>query len=192
MIFSAESVIVAYFFRHMWDVPVSWFTVTYWKVYQMLVLLALEAISQLLMRPVQKRFVGDLLLGPATFFAKVSLLLLYLRLFGKTNRTFRIKIYITIAFCACLYWVNVPLGAYFCAPKPGQEWDSPEVFALCSRSLPYAIVQGVLNVVVDFWLLWLPLPVIWNLNMALKKRLGVIALFMTGCLYGFPPHQYLE
>ena len=35
---------------------------------------------------------------------------------------------------------------------------------------------------VDFYLLYLPLPIVWKLQMDRKRKLGVIAIFLTGLM----------
>ena len=46
-----------------------------------------------------------------------------------------------------------------------------------------AYIQGIFNVVSDFYLLILPIPVVWQLQMPSKRKIGVCAIFMTGILY---------
>ena len=43
-------------------------------------------------------------------------------------------------------------------------------------------IQGVFNVVSDFYLLLLPVPVVWNLQMPLRKKIGILTIFTTGLL----------
>jgi hypothetical protein len=99
-----------------------------------------------------------------------------------SKKNFRTIIYLTLAFCALLYFINVPLEAALCAPWHGESWADITVLQNCSRLLPFAIIQGSLNVVVDFWLLWIPVPIIWNLNMKADKKLFVAGIFMTAIL----------
>ena len=132
-------------------------------------------------RPPQELFAQEILLGPAIFFAKLALLLLYLRLFSPSKRM-RYLIYFGIVFSFCLYFTNLPLDAIMCAPRHGQAWDDLNVLAQCEKTLPFAIVQGTLNVAVDLFVLWLPIPVVWHLNMPTKKKIGIIGIFTTGLL----------
>ncbi|MCJ1346583.1 hypothetical protein MMC31_004801, partial [Peltigera leucophlebia] len=43
-------------------------------------------------------------------------------------------------------------------------------------------VQGIFNIVSDFYVLVLPLPVVWKLQLPLRKKIAVSAVFMTGLL----------
>jgi len=150
----------SYTFRHQWDTPVSWYDV----------------------KRAKYSFAISTILGPGTFFAKASVLFLYRRVFSGSDKRFKIIIWITMGWCFALYWVNVPLQAGFCAPFKGQGWADTSVYARCSRFLPFAIVQGTLNVIVDFWMLYIPLPIIWSLKMQRNKKLWIGGIFLTGIL----------
>ena len=73
----------------------------------------------------------------------------------------------------------IPIDAALCAPGIGQPW---RVQVKCERSLAYGLVQGPSNVILDIFLLILPMRPIWKLNLPLKKKVGVLAIVMTGTL----------
>ncbi len=102
------------------------------------------------------------------FFAKLSLFLLYLRVFAP-QRHMRYLIYFGIGFGFCLYWLLVPIEAYFCAPAPG-------------KSVPVGLVQGPLNVVEDIFILLLPVRSVLNLHLPLNRKLQILGIFMTGIM----------
>lgn len=52
---------------------------------------------------------------------------------------------------------------------------------LPAKVLPYC--SGAINVVTDFYLLILPIPCIWGLNLRLGRKLRALALFGLGILY---------
>ena len=122
-----------------------------------------------------------MLLGPSAFFAKVSLLLLYLRIFGPRKST-RYAIYAGLAFAVPLYSVNIPIEAYYCAPSAGKGWTVSEIGPKCWNSIVLGLVQGPLNVVLDLFLFVLPIPVVMGLQMSLGRRMAVLAVFFTGLL----------
>ncbi|KAI4240728.1 MAG: hypothetical protein L6R40_004973 [Gallowayella cf. fulva] len=45
-----------------------------------------------------------------------------------------------------------------------------------------ALVGGPFNLVSDLYLLLMPLPAVWQLQLPLRKRLGVAGVFLTGSL----------
>ncbi|KAF2964970.1 hypothetical protein GQX73_g8604 [Xylaria multiplex] len=151
---------LSYVSRHIWDVPVIWFTENYWKY----------------------RFAGNTLQALAYFISRLPILLLYLRLFG-TKRSFRVAVYIAIAAAAGFYIPSIPLISYFCTPSPGGDWGSLDVFAKCQRLLDWALVQGSGDVALNVYILLLPIPPITRLQLPLNKKLGVLAIFLTGLLY---------
>ena len=54
--------------------------------------------------------------------------------------------------------------------------------ARCQESILYGEVQGAFNLVSDFYVLVTPIPAVWALQMPMKKKIGIIAIFMTGLL----------
>ncbi len=55
-----------------------------------------------------------------------------------------------------------------------------------SPRVPYgvtlAVVQGAVNVWSDLYILRLPIPGVWQLQLPLGKKIGVSAMFLTGLL----------
>ena len=125
-----------------------------------------------------------MLLGPAIFAGKTSLLSFYYRVFSSV-KLFRYKIYGAIIVCALFQLAMVPIVAASCAPKIGQSWGLESATAdipRCDKSLVYGVIQGTTNVVLDVYILYLPIPVVLGLNLSMRRKLGVLAIFMTGML----------
>ena len=118
-------------------------------------------------------------IGPATFFAKASILLLYLRLFAPKT-WFRYTIWCTMGFMFALYFSYIAVNASLCAPRPGQSWLFPGVLQKCLRQETYLIIQGGCNVAIDVLILVLPVPVIMKLRMKKSRKIGILAVFGTG------------
>ncbi|KAF2196237.1 hypothetical protein GQ43DRAFT_445305 [Delitschia confertaspora ATCC 74209] len=147
-------------FRHLWDIPASWFD-----------------------SPRSKwSFALSMILGPATLFPKVAILLLYLRLFSGASRTFKILIYCTIGWCVAQYTVNIFNDIALCVPRKGENWASSTSYARCFRQMTWAVMQGVLNVFTDVWLLVLPLPTIFQLRLSVGRKMWLVGLFTTAIL----------
>jgi hypothetical protein len=89
-------------------------------------------------------------------------------------------IYIGIGISFVIYWVVIPLEMYFCIPRPGQLWTDISLGATCTYEEPYSILLGTWNAIVDIYLLCLPIPVVWRLNMGRGRKLGVLSIFMLG------------
>lgn len=52
------------------------------------------------------------------------------------------------------------------------------------EGLPYA--SGAINVATDIYVLVLPIPCIWNLNLKMRRKLRTVAIFGLGILYDSP------
>ncbi len=130
----------------------------------------------------KQSIVFGLIYGPTVFFTKLSLFLLYLKIFFPSQR---IKYFIWggLAVSFLVYTATTIAFAVFGMPKPGQKWV--EVIArpnFHKESNTHGLVFGSFNVVSDFYLLILPMPILWHLKMPLRRKLGVITIFMTGLL----------
>ena len=119
-----------------------------------------------------------MLLGPTAFASKSSLLLLYHRVFYP-HKYMRYNIYGGLIFCGATQLIMIPIDAALCAPPIGQPWRTQ---TRCQKSLAYGLVQGPSNVILDIFLLVLPIQPVLDLQLPLKKRIGVLAIFMTGTL----------
>lgn len=125
-------------------------------------------------------FLQTMTLGPMIFFAKLSLFLLYHRLF-RIQKSIRYAIIFGIIFSFLNFSSQLIVSAIFCTPKVGHPWDLA-VAAKCSRGEASVVVLGVGNLILDIYLLILPIPVILPLKLSVKKKIGVFAIFMAGLL----------
>ena len=120
-------------------------------------------------------------MGPMMFFAKSSLLLLYLSIFG-LKKSFRYATYTAIVVTFCNYWTFIPLTAYYFAPSPGKAWSITSIGTKCPTAAPYGIATGVVGILLDLFIVILPIPVVLRLQMSRRKRIAVLAVFLTRIL----------
>ncbi|PTB68949.1 hypothetical protein BBK36DRAFT_2315 [Trichoderma citrinoviride] len=145
--------------RHQWNVPVCWYTASYMKIL----------------------FAQGVMLGPVIFFLKTAIWLLYLQIFS-AHRTIRIIVYVGIVVTALTYWTTVPLELAYGCPTPGTTWTDLLTDGKPAKLIYYGPVQGSLAVIIDICIFVLPLPVLWKLNMTLRKRIALCAVFFTALL----------
>ncbi|KAL8804142.1 MAG: hypothetical protein Q9223_005900 [Gallowayella weberi] len=111
--------------------------------------------------------------GPTMFFTKLSLLLLYYRIFAPDRMTKNLVI-LGIIYCFVLYTSYLLLTFLLCQsqiiPYCKHQWN---LFLLTTSGL---------NVFGDFYLLAIPLAAIAKLHMPFREKLGVSAIFFTGLL----------
>ena len=109
---------------------------------------------------------------------KISILLLYQRIF--VIRLFQRITWGCVAFVAMIWISNTLVAIFACTPVRG-FYDS-SVQAKCINSVQFYWASAVLNVITDFTILVLPMPVVWKLDMTSKRKVGVSLLFVVGGL----------
>ena len=122
-----------------------------------------------------------MLYSPAILMAKLSLLLLYLRVFH-VNVRMRYCIYLTMGFLIMFYTATLIAYAVLSIPKPGQTQLAAILSVNTAKDIPLGITQGAVNVASDSFIFCLPIPVLWKLQLPRRKKVGVLAIFMTGLL----------
>lgn len=142
--------------RHAWDTPISFIDETWLK----------------------RNAALCLLYGPAMFFAKAAVCTLYLRIFN-TVTWMRYAAWGAIVVLGITYGTMVPVYAVFSFPYGDEKWDLALTMKV-GRVDRMAISTGTINVASDIFLLAIPVPIIMKLNLSLRKRIGLSAVFMTG------------
>ena len=124
----------------------------------------------------------DMLSGPSTFCAKLSLFLLYYRLFAP-HQWIRYLVYLGIGSSAATYTASTIMYGYLCLPRHGQSWTEAVLSSRCHKqTIILGYVQGPFNILSDLYLLFLPLSSVWQLHLPLRKRLGIAVIFLSGSL----------
>ncbi|KID81220.1 hypothetical protein MGU_11411 [Metarhizium guizhouense ARSEF 977] len=107
-----------------------------------------------------------ILTAPAIYFTKLTLLLLYLRLFSP-NRPVKIGIWAGVAFCTVFYTAALFLNIFV---------KSQEQLLRVTYSI------AVVGVVTDVYIITLPMFAIAQLHLSSTKKWRVAAVFLTGLL----------
>lgn len=123
-----------------------------------------------------------MLYGPAIFFAKLAILLLYLELF-QVDKTARITIALGLVIIVVQCLATIIGYPVLCVPKPGQSWLIRASSYSCNvTSNIFTVVIGVVSVFSDLFVIYIPLPIIWQLRLATRKKVSVSIVFITGFL----------
>lgn len=118
------------------------------------------------------------MIGPAVILGKITMLSLYLRIFGDMPKV-RWLLYIAIfVSLSQIFWT--PLNAVKCVKPKGQPWGTSN--PACADTYLYGIYQGVISLAIDLFIIILPIPIIWRLNLAKSKKYGASVIFLTGTL----------
>ncbi|KAJ5945493.1 hypothetical protein N7454_002332 [Penicillium verhagenii] len=114
-------------------------------------------------------------------FAKSSFFLMYLEMF-RTITWQRYAIYFGLFMNWAFYAAILVTILSYTTPAPGQTWAQEFSSLRYDRTLNWAIPISSGNLIIDLYILVLPMAPIWNLQMRIKKRLGVMFIFATGLL----------
>lgn len=110
---------------------------------------------------------------------KLSFLFLYRRLF---NLKLKAKWLINIGIVLCLL-VNLGMFfgvVFFCIPVQ-KGWNN-SLPGHCSDPAVLAYLTGAWNIVVDVYVLAVPVPLVWGLQMGKSKKARLVAVFGVGIL----------
>lgn len=111
---------------------------------------------------------------------KLSCLLFYRRVFAPNNVTLKF-VYAGIAFIILVYTTMPSTTIFECTPIR-KSWDElTPGHCYPKKILPY--FSGAINVVTDLYVLILPIPVLWSLNLSLNRKLRLVGVFSLGILY---------
>lgn len=148
----------------------------------------MECPKAVLLKTSQTKVVANHLYIVGCTLAKFSLLAFLYRIFN-VNLGFRIASWILAAVLAI--WTSVTLLLCIFACKPiGASWDIKLYLApgtRCNIRVPdVTTIHGFCNVITDFALLFLPVPMVWNLHVGTRKKFGLATVFATGVVYVSP------
>ena len=111
---------------------------------------------------------------------KMSILLLYLRLFG-VNKLFRYSTWLTIFFVFGYLFSNLLTQLFGCSPI-SKYWNST-LPGHCINYTKAGLCYGSMNIISDFIIFVLPLRMVWKLKLSRKEKIGLSLVFMTGAMY---------
>lgn len=114
----------------------------------------------------------------AILLTKLSICLLYLRIFGVDPR-FRVFVHGGIIFCVIYYtaFFGLSVAQVVTCDKASALYDP-----LCVKSLDLLLVQTVLNAATDAYVFLLPIKPIMQLNMRRGRKLGILTVFLAGAM----------
>lgn len=121
----------------------------------------------------QGNFASVFLWVSATALIKLSILHLYVGVFAKPG--FRMGVYV-LATVIVAFWFSYVLAEFLICRPLAYNWDKT-VKGTCGNLTTQIIAVAVINAVLDFASAVLPMPVLWNLQMAFKKKIMLTGIF---------------
>lgn len=113
---------------------------------------------------------------------KASILLFFLRIFPE--KKFRITVWLTLAYNLFVGFIFIVFS--FVQRQPTwliwEGWREKEPRGVILDLNKLGLSHGGMNIVLDVWMLILPVTQLYKLNLGMKKKLGIIAMFSVGIL----------
>ena len=125
--------------------------------------------------------ITELVYSPTISIAKLSILLMYLRIFMPDRSTRTRTYYLTqfIIWFNMLFYLTV-LIVTGCQCIPRRKIWNPSVPGKCVNAHAVLLVTAVINLLLDFSILLLPIRSIWHLQLSPKRKLAISSVFATG------------
>jgi len=127
--------------------------------------------------------------GLSILCAKLSILQFYLRL--SPDPYFRIIVHglsatiVLYSFVASFQWL------YACRPM-AKYWDPTIQHGSCINSVKVWIFNAVMNSFTDIVMIFLPIWMMWNVQIARRQKIAVICIFLLGALYVPPSPRNMD
>ncbi|KAF4829801.1 hypothetical protein CGCSCA4_v014490 [Colletotrichum siamense] len=109
---------------------------------------------------------------------KACMLFLYRRL--TLNLTQRRMVYITACTCAVLYIVTIIVILTRCQPFHANWQVYPYPGDACALNIPNYIALAITNVTTDMMILYIPLPLLWSVQMPMARKIICSLWLCTG------------
>lgn len=129
----------------------------------------------------QLLFASNIMLGITQLTAKLPIMVLYLQVFSVERK---MKLFIKAAIgLSCLVYIPHPvLVIIFQTPRSGETWTDLATNGRPQKMTYYAPIHGVCEVILNIWMLIIPMLVIRNLQITRRKKIQLAAVFLTGIM----------
>lgn len=122
---------------------------------------------------------GTILYCPTVISTKLALYLFYYRMFV-VKPWMKIAIYFGITHIVLFYTACMIFILSICIPGPDDSWTSKKFGARCRRANVLNPVIGSVGLVTDVYLFILPFLILLGLQLSLRRKLQIGAVFLTG------------
>ena len=86
-----------------------------------------------------------------------------------------------MAFTLC-YFLSVVLEAFLLCRPVEYNWDK-SIAGICANEQLAFFLAGITNLIIDLGVIVLPMPILWNLQMAVPRKIAVSTMFGIGAMY---------
>ncbi|KAL8730562.1 MAG: hypothetical protein Q9166_004016 [cf. Caloplaca sp. 2 TL-2023] len=121
----------------------------------------------------------EIVWNAATGCVRVSMLLLYIRIFPVRN--FRNICWANVGLNA-LVFVSIVLGTCLICTPITWSFDKSDPNGKCGNLLKFERYTAVMSLITDAIIVVLPMPMLWRLQMKLQKKIGISVVFGLGAI----------
>ena len=125
-------------------------------------------------------YCNELIYASVVTCIKASILCLYLRIFG-VNKTLAKMVYALLVLVGCWGIATFFSSVFQCWPVKA-TWLPKAADRHCFDYRAWLIWTNVPNIVIDFFILVLPIPLVWGLNLSVSRRVSLNAVLIFGVL----------
>ncbi|KAH6684932.1 integral membrane protein [Plectosphaerella plurivora] len=118
-----------------------------------------------------------LLWNATTCFTKLSVLLMYMSVFPVRRVVLPCQV---LGVFIILWNIGGVLGGILVCRPLAMNWDQTIPGGKCGNQPMYYMWLGIINIIVEVTMLALPMPVLYKLQMPLRKKIVIISMFGIG------------
>jgi hypothetical protein len=123
--------------------------------------------------------IGQMFCTAANLAVKSSILHLYLVIFPQER--FRRACYVLLIITA-LFWIAVVLETFLLCKPVEYNWNK-KIEGHCNKNLREVYMSaGITNLLIDFMIITMPMPLLVRLTLPTRKKIGLIAMFSVGAV----------
>ena len=111
---------------------------------------------------------------------KIAALLMYRRIF--ITEKFRLVVHIIIGLVTAWWFAETIAAVFLCVPVNG--WWNKTIDAKCMSLRSFDLAFAIINITFDFFILLLPVNMVWRLQITSIQKVAVSMVFLLGGLYG--------
>ncbi len=125
-------------------------------------------------------FIVNLVYNTGLSLVKMSVLIFYIRIFGSVQ-AYKVAFWILGAIILGWYIAVTLLALFNCVPL-NKLWN-PSISGHCVSQHSAFLGATISNFIVDFMILFLPMPMLWQLHLETSRKIGLVAVFTAGYAY---------
>lgn len=117
----------------------------------------------------------------AFLWLKSTFFILYLQLFAQYKHL-RILSWSGLGVCFGVYTGFTIAIFYYATPSRGSTWFAHQTSENMKKDLALSVPQSIFGLVIDLWILLIPILGVVGLKMSLRRKIGVLLIFLSGIM----------